>query len=312
VGLGVLALWAVSGAVLVRVGWGRPGERFRAAGLLLFLAGSAGLALALGRGRAGLGPGSGPLSRYVTFMAPALCCVYFVAELYGSRAVARWLPRGLFLVAAAVCWPNAQAAADFGGERRARMEAVEEDVREGTPHTVLAERHARFLYLPEHPDVLAERLRLLHRAGSGALRSLHVAPNFAEAERQLRDRKAADEERYARLGEQLRAVVRRTLPAGATVLVASKGDDELLRLEGRRAWHFPQTDEGEYAGYEPADSREAIAQLEALRARGADFLLLPYTAFWWLEEYRGFRRHLEKQYRLVVREENVCLIFALR
>ena len=42
------------------------------------------------------------------------------------------------------------------------------------------------------------------------------------------------------------------MPADATVLVASKGDAELLKLDGRTAWHFPQTLEGVYAGAHPA------------------------------------------------------------
>jgi hypothetical protein len=41
-------------------------------------------------------------------------------------------------------------------------------------------------------------------------------------------------------------------------------------------------------------------------------LLFPATAFWWLEHYEGFRRHLKSRYRVVVEREDVCLIFDLR
>ena len=44
------------------------------------------------------------------------------------------------------------------------------------------------------------------------------------------------------------------MPLEATVMVVSKGDDELLKLGGRRALHFPQNEAGEYAGHYPADS----------------------------------------------------------
>jgi 2-polyprenyl-3-methyl-5-hydroxy-6-metoxy-1,4-benzoquinol methylase len=118
--------------------------------------------------------------------------------------------------------------------------------------------------------------------------------------------------RYQQLIRQIREVVRSILPLDATVVVVSKGDNELLKLEGRKAWHFPQTDDGTYAGHYPANSAAAIAHLEALRARGGEFLLFPSTAFWWLEYYREFKQHLERQYRLVVRQKYVCLIFALR
>ena len=50
-----------------------------------------------------------------------------------------------------------------------------------------------------------------------------------------------------------------TVPAAfLTVLVVSKGDPELLRLGTRRARHFPEADDGSWAGHHPADSGEAI------------------------------------------------------
>src|SRR6516165_4694718 len=73
--------------------------------------------------------------------------------------------------------------------------------------------------------------------------------------------------RYRQLLSQIRELMPTVVPAAATVLVAAKGDDELLKAVGRRAWHFPQTADGEFAGHNPADSAEAISQLEALRAR---------------------------------------------
>ena len=77
------------------------------------------------------------------------------------------------------------------------------------------------------------------------------------------------------------------------MLVVSNGDDELLRLgAARRAWHFPQQEDGVWAGYHPADSAEAIAHLEALRDRGATHILIPQTAFWWLDYYTGLRDRL--------------------
>ena len=117
---------------------------------------------------------------------------------------------------------------------------------------------------------------------------------------------------YCQLTEQIREVVCTTLPLGATVVVISKGDDRLLELDGRQAWHFPRTEEGIYAGHYPADSAAAITHLEALRVKGGDFLLLPKTAFWWLEHYVEFKQHLESHYQVVVRKADTCLVFAMR
>ena len=96
---------------------------------------------------------------------------------------------------------------------------------------------------------------------------------------------------YRELVEQIRDVADRELPPDATVLVVSNGDDELLRLgAARRGWHFPQQEDGVWAGYYPADSREAIAHVEALRDKGARWILFPQTGFWWLEFYAGVPR----------------------
>jgi glycosyltransferase involved in cell wall biosynthesis len=59
-------------------------------------------------------------------------------------------------------------------------------------------------------------------------------------------------------------------------------------------------------------SSDAISRLEAIRARGAQYLLLPATAFWWLDRYQKFREHLEAHCPVVVRDEDTCVIFDLR
>jgi hypothetical protein len=116
---------------------------------------------------------------------------------------------------------------------------------------------------------------------------------------------------YQHLVGQIREIVNCVLEEDARVLVVSRGDEELLKLGGRPAGHFPQTDIGGYAGNHPARSAAAIAHLEALLARGADYLLIPATAFWWLTYYRDFAQHLNDNYRAVVRQEHVCAIYAL-
>jgi GT2 family glycosyltransferase len=100
---------------------------------------------------------------------------------------------------------------------------------------------------------------------------------------------------YRDLIERIRAVVDRDLPPDATVLVVSNGDDELLKLgANRRGWHFPQMEDGTYAGHHPGDSAEAIAHLEALQAKGGEFLLIPETSLWWLEHYDGLEQLLTR------------------
>jgi GT2 family glycosyltransferase len=114
---------------------------------------------------------------------------------------------------------------------------------------------------------------------------------------------------YGNLVERVRGEVEERLPAGARVLVVSRGDRDLLRLGEREATHFPQAENGAYAGYHPADSDAAIAELELLREAGAEFLVLPAPSIWWLEHYRRFAAHLGRFRRLGT---GACEIFDLR
>ena len=111
--------------------------------------------------------------------------------------------------------------------------------------------------------------------------------------------------------EQVRATVCVSVPLGSRVLVVSKGDEQLLQLDGRLGAHFPQVEGGVYAGHHPADSREAISELELQRSSGAQFLVIPQTSMWWLDHYGEFREHLGRSCREVVRRDGACVIYAL-
>jgi glycosyltransferase involved in cell wall biosynthesis len=111
--------------------------------------------------------------------------------------------------------------------------------------------------------------------------------------------------------QRLQRLASTALPAGANVLVVTKGDSSLLELHNRNGWHFPQTEDGSYTGWYPANSADAIAQLEAMRARRAEYLLFPAAALWWLEFYADFKEHLDRHYTLAASEQGVGMIFAL-
>src|SRR5262249_49484399 len=48
-----------------------------------------------------------------------------------------------------------------------------------------------------------------------------------------------EHQRYRHWLHRFREVVHTRLPPEAAVIVLSEGDEELVRLEGREAWHFP-------------------------------------------------------------------------
>jgi hypothetical protein len=119
------------------------------------------------------------------------------------------------------------------------------------------------------------------------------------------------ERRYRDQVDRIRAQVRATLPEGSSVLVITRGDESLLRLERRRGEHFPQTQTGLYAGHYPSDGDEAVAHLEELRAAGAEYLVIPAEARWWLEHYPKLKAVLENDGELLPSDSQTALIYAL-
>lgn len=116
---------------------------------------------------------------------------------------------------------------------------------------------------------------------------------------------------YADLVARVRAAVSEHVPPGSSVLVVSKGDAALVELPGLAAAHFPQDSTGGYAGHHPHDSAAATAELEELRRCGAEFLVLPATARWWLDFYADFATHLATHGELVAEVPDACIIFGL-
>jgi GT2 family glycosyltransferase len=116
---------------------------------------------------------------------------------------------------------------------------------------------------------------------------------------------------YTQLRQRIRTATSTHLPAGSTIAVISKGDEELLKLNGHRGWHFPRGTDGGYANIYPANGAEAVMQLKQLREQGARFLLIPKPAFWWLDYYGELKCHLESSCRLALQQEDTCVIFDL-
>ncbi len=114
---------------------------------------------------------------------------------------------------------------------------------------------------------------------------------------------------YRRLVERVRVAVLSVVPPGSTVLVVSRGDRDLVDLDGIDGLHFPQAPSGAYLGHHPHDSSEAVGHLEALRAVGAQYLVVPSTAYWWLDHYDRFAEHLDDLYAKT--DAGVCAIFSL-
>ena len=111
--------------------------------------------------------------------------------------------------------------------------------------------------------------------------------------------------------DRSRDVLTTHVPAGEPVLVVSRGDSELVEVDGREAWHFPQTDDGVWAGYHPRDGASALQHLDDLVRRGARHFFIPCTSLWWLDHYPELREGLENDHTEVLRDPAAGALYAL-
>jgi hypothetical protein len=116
---------------------------------------------------------------------------------------------------------------------------------------------------------------------------------------------------YRRLVAQVRRFVDQHVPATARMLVATYGDDAMLQQGERRAEPFPYATPGVSADYTDVTAAEAVAQLEALRESGAEYLVMPSPALPWLANHPQLERHLTQQYDIVASERGVATIYDL-
>ena len=101
------------------------------------------------------------------------------------------------------------------------------------------------------------------------------------------------------------------LPAKAHAAVVSKGDPDLIAARRFTAEHFPREKNGEWTGWHPADSAACLAYLDAARADGAAFFVIPKPSFWWLDHYAEFAGHLRAHYRLIAEQRALCAVWSL-
>lgn len=102
--------------------------------------------------------------------------------------------------------------------------------------------------------------------------------------------------------------VQRLVPERSTIAAVDKWDPTLLHLSGRKGFHFPDR-RLMPEGY-PRTGAAAIEHLERLRNRKTRYLVVPSAAFWWLDYYTDFRRHLDDHYHQVWKDED-CILYDL-
>jgi 4-amino-4-deoxy-L-arabinose transferase-like glycosyltransferase len=118
-------------------------------------------------------------------------------------------------------------------------------------------------------------LSVLLASSFAVLACLYVRPLYESLAAQLR---------YA--GLELNKI---TAP-DALIIAADTGHPTIFYYAERKGWHFLEED-GIYDG-NPADSQQAIVDLEKLRSLGGTHLVFTANTFWWLEYYPKFTQRL--------------------
>jgi 4-amino-4-deoxy-L-arabinose transferase-like glycosyltransferase len=127
---------------------------------------------------------------------------------------------------------------------------------------------------------LALGLGILYLAAVAALSAVGVRPLYEPTARPLRE-----------AGMELDRIA----PPDALV-VFTEWDPTIVYYSGRKGWRL-ERDGLPWAA--PRDTEEAIRDLEALRARGARYLVFSRYSRWWFDRYPGFQRHVEFRYQRV-------------
>lgn len=164
-----------------------------------------------------------------------------------------------------------------------------------------------FLYVEESqiPELPAEELRKLAAAGGRwPTRLVHPRSYLGWVDRcaALKDDHRAMHVAADELG--------RLVPPGSTIVLVDDAQFEPWALpKGRQVRPFLEKD-GQFWGA-PVDDAEAITELECMRRGEADYLVFGWPAFWWLDHYAGFRRHLDRHFRRVIESERL-IVYDLR
>lgn len=99
------------------------------------------------------------------------------------------------------------------------------------------------------------------------------------------------------------------VPQGAAYVFVDGEQIGGLPLTNRRSFPFTEH-EGMYWG-PPTEDDAAVQELEKIRRQGAQFLVVAWPAFWWLDYYAGFHRYVQSAFDCAFQNERL-VIFDLR
>ncbi len=148
----------------------RPDERWRAWGMLCYLAAFLALGLAVGWGRAGAGGITAKYgTRFVTLAVPLLCWCYFAAQVPPVRVgLLQRVPPALCLLLLALLPLNAWEGVHHGEAQTRMLSGIEANLRKGMSPQEIAQQWTDQVYPPGGAmDYVRERLEWLRRTSQG-------------------------------------------------------------------------------------------------------------------------------------------------
>jgi colanic acid/amylovoran biosynthesis protein len=99
--------------------------------------------------------------------------------------------------------------------------------------------------------------------------------------------------------------IAQVIPQGCAFILVDDAQLATGSFGDRRPIPFLEKD-GQYWGA-PEDDATAIRELERLRTAGAAFIAFAPPAFWWLDHYSGFQKHLESNFKCIRKTESVVI-----
>jgi SAM-dependent methyltransferase len=93
--------------------------------------------------------------------------------------------------------------------------------------------------------------------------------------------------------------------AGDVIVLADEDRFGPIYLPGRTVRPIIER-QGKYHG-PPGNGAEAVTELMRMKAEGARFFAVGWTAFWWLKHYKELAHWLEQNHALMIQNENLIL-----
>ncbi len=115
----------------------------------------------------------------------------------------------------------------------------------------------------------------------------------------------ADVEHYCNAQKANQEITQYIPPGSKLVLVDDHALDTNIYLENRELISMGERNDGHWSP--SADDESAICELEHLREKGAQYLVLLWPSFWWLSHYKDLERYLRVNHKCIFKSPRAVI-----